>query len=84
MRNKHVKEKILVTTEVDPVATYFITLHKTITQLVEGCPSSDRFIVITSFSTSKLNKNSESHEVFTVQCKLHVKDHDRRSNKEGY
>jgi hypothetical protein len=84
MRNEHVKEKILATTEVDPLATYFITVQKRITQFVEGCPSSDRFIVITSFSTSKLNKNSESREVFTVQCKLHVKDHDRRSNKEGY
>ena len=59
VRKEHAKEKKLVTTAVDPVVTYFITLHKTITQLVEGCPSSDRLIVITSFSTSKLNKISE-------------------------
>jgi hypothetical protein len=66
VRNEHVKEKELVRTEVDPVATYFITIHKPITQLVAGCPSSDRLIVITSFSTSKLSKNLQSHE--SVHC----------------
>lgn len=66
MRNEHVKEG-LVTRKVDPVATYFLTVRKPITQLVGGCPSSNRLIVITSFSTSKLNKNTECHEIFTAQ-----------------
>lgn len=65
MRNEHVKKR-LVTRKVDPVVTYFLTIRKPITQLVGVCPSSNRLIVITSFSTSKLNKNTECHEVSTV------------------
>jgi hypothetical protein len=64
---------MLVKVKVDSVATYFITLHKPITQFVEGSPCSHRLIVLASFSTSKLNKNSES-----IHCSVlrkHISSH---------
>jgi hypothetical protein len=49
---------MLVKVKVDIVATYFITLHRPITQFVESSQCSDGLITLASFSTSKPNKNS--------------------------
>jgi hypothetical protein len=50
------------------IAIYFLTLDESITQPLERRPSSNRLVIIISYSASKLSNNSEVMRPASAGC----------------